>query len=161
MWQKYGGLFCHGIEGEEEKEEDDRDINPDYKDDYDHGDDWDLEELLVYSEEKEKESNNNNEEEDDDGYTASERVYMNVTLEDDDSVGYTASERAYMNVTLEDDDSVESVVVVEEEEEKDERYYLREIKALEKVAVINNLRLQINEAGFWCQEARKTIGQAK
>ena len=23
MWQKGGGMFCHGIEGEEEKEDDD------------------------------------------------------------------------------------------------------------------------------------------
>ena len=31
MWQKGGGIICHGIEGEEEKEADDRDIDPDYK----------------------------------------------------------------------------------------------------------------------------------
>ena len=50
MWQKGGGMFCHGIEGEEEKEEDDRDIDPDYKDDYDHEDNWDPEELVINSE---------------------------------------------------------------------------------------------------------------
>ena len=55
MWQKGGSMFCHGIEGEGEKEEDDRDIDPDYKDNYDHEDDWDPEELLVNSEEEEKE----------------------------------------------------------------------------------------------------------
>ena len=37
MWQKGGGIFCHGIEGEEEKEENDN--NSEYKDDYNHGDD--------------------------------------------------------------------------------------------------------------------------
>ena len=61
-------MFCRGIEGEGEKEEEDRDINPDYRDNYDHGDNWDPEELLVDSEEEE-ESNNNNKEEGDDVYT--------------------------------------------------------------------------------------------
>ena len=36
MWQKGGGMFCRGKEGEEEKEEDD---DSEYKEDYDHGDD--------------------------------------------------------------------------------------------------------------------------
>ena len=40
MGQKGGGMFCHSAEGEEEKEEDDSDLDPDYKDDYDHGDNW-------------------------------------------------------------------------------------------------------------------------
>ena len=68
MWQKGGGKFCHGIEGEEEKEEDDRDINPDYEDDYDHEDNWGSEELVINLKDKER-SNNNNKVEDDDGYT--------------------------------------------------------------------------------------------
>ena len=58
--------------------------------------------------------------------------------------------------TLEDKNSVESV-----EEEKDERYYHREKKALEKVAVINNLILYINEAQSMQQQARIVVGQAK
>ena len=48
-----------------------------------------------------------------------------------------------------------------EEEEKDERYYLREKKALEKVAVINKLRLHINEAQSMQQQARIAVGQVK
>ena len=45
MWQKGGGMFCWGVkaeEGEEEVEEekadDDSYVDPDYKDNYDHGD---------------------------------------------------------------------------------------------------------------------------
>ena len=38
MWQKGGGIFCHGVEGEEEEEEADSDLDSDYEDDYDHGD---------------------------------------------------------------------------------------------------------------------------
>ena len=45
MWQKCGGMFCHGVEGEEEKVEDDSDLDLDYKDNYDHCDNWDPEEL--------------------------------------------------------------------------------------------------------------------
>ena len=71
MWQKGGEIFCHGVEGEVEKVEDDGDIDPDYKDNYDHGDDWDPEELLVNSGEEEE---SNNKEEDIDGYITSERA---------------------------------------------------------------------------------------
>ena len=84
MWQKSGGMFCHGVEAEEEQEkaDDDSKICPDYKDNYNHSDNWDLEELLVDSEEKEEEESNNNninnKKEDVNGYTASERAYMNV-----------------------------------------------------------------------------------
>ena len=46
MQQKGGGMFCHGVEGQEEKEEDDSDLDLDYKDNYDHWDDWEREELL-------------------------------------------------------------------------------------------------------------------
>ena len=100
MWQNASGMFFHGEEGEEEKAEDDRDLDLDYKDDYDHEDNWDQEELLVDN--KEVESNNNNEEGDDDGYTASERAYMNVIN------------------TLEDNDSVEMVKEQEQEQEQEE-----------------------------------------
>ena len=88
---------------------------------------------------------------------------------DEDADGYTASERAYMNAIsiLEDD-----VVMIEEEQqqqqqqeqeqeqeqdpeqEKDERYYLREEKAFENIAVINKLRLHINEARSMREQAR-------
>ena len=108
-------MFCHGIEGEEEKE-DNNDL--DYKEDYNHEDNWDPEELVINLEEENNNDDDKNMEENENGYTASERAYMNVIN------------------TLEDDNSVE---MVEEEEEKDERYYLRQKKALEKVAVTNNL----------------------
>lgn len=74
--KKGGGMFCHGTEGEEEKAEEDSNANPDYKDKYDHGDNWDPEELLGDSDDKEEESINNDKEEDGDRYT-SERVYLN------------------------------------------------------------------------------------
>ena len=57
MWQKGGGMFCHGIEGEGEKDDNN---DSDYKSDYDHGDDWDPEELLVDSEEEDSNNNNDN-----------------------------------------------------------------------------------------------------
>ena len=59
-------MFYHRIEGEEEKVEDNSDLDPDYKDNYDHGDNWDLEDLVVDSE-NEEESNDDNKEEDDNG----------------------------------------------------------------------------------------------
>ena len=55
MWQKGGGMYCHGIEREEKKEEEG---NLDYKDDYNHGDDWDAEELVVNSEDEESNDDN-------------------------------------------------------------------------------------------------------
>ena len=113
-------FFCHTIE---EVDDDDSD----YKSDYDHGDDWDPEELLVDSEEDNDDDNNNNMEEDADGYTAIERAYMDAIS------------------ILEDDVDMVEEEQEEEEEEKDERYYLREEKALENVAVINKLRLHINK----------------
>ena len=84
---------------------------------------------------EDEESNNNNEEADDDGYTASERAYMNVinTLEDDVDM-------------VEKEQEQEQEQEQDHEEEKDERYYIREKKALENVAVINKLRVHINEA---------------
>ena len=66
MWQKGGGMFCHEI-----KEDDDSE----YEDDYNHGDDWDTEELVIDSD-VDDDDNNNNMEEDLNGYTASERAYM-------------------------------------------------------------------------------------
>ena len=36
----HAGIFCLGVEGEEE---DDSDLDSDYKDDYDYGDNWDPE----------------------------------------------------------------------------------------------------------------------
>ena len=80
MWQKGGGMFCHGIEGIEEKEEDD---DSDYESDFDHEDDWDPEELVIGSEEED--NNNDDMDKDANGYTASERAYMNAIsiLEDD------------------------------------------------------------------------------
>ena len=147
MWQKGGGMFCHGVEVEEkeEKADDDSDLDLDYKGDYNHSGNWDPEELLVKVEEEEEEeindNNNGNKEEDEDGYTSSECAYMNVTLEDNKSVESVEEEEE------------------EEEEEKDERYYLREKKAVEKVAVINNLRLHINEARSLRHEARNAVGQ--
>ena len=139
MWQKGGGMFCHGVEAEEEeKVDDDSVVDPDYKKDYDRGDDWDPEKLLVDSEEKDDDDNNNNNnnmEEDADGYTASEHAYMNAIsiIEDDVDI-------------VEEDQEQEQEQDPEQEEEKDERYYLKEEKALENVAVINKLRLHINEA---------------
>ena len=51
MWQKGGGMFCCGVEEKEEvekeKEDDDSNIDPDYKDNYDHGYDWDLDEFVA------------------------------------------------------------------------------------------------------------------
>ena len=49
MWQKGGGMFCHGVEAEveEEKADDDSGVDPDYKYNNNHGDNWDTEELLV------------------------------------------------------------------------------------------------------------------
>ena len=66
-----------------------------------------------------------------------------------------------MNVinNLEDDNSVEHVE--EEEEEKDERYYLQDKKALEKVEVIDKLRLHIEEARSLRQDAVKIVAQTK
>ena len=76
MWQKGGGMFCHGVEAEEEKVEGNSDLDPDYEDNYDHGDQLDPEELVVDSEDEEEgESNKDNKEEDDDRYTVSERAY--------------------------------------------------------------------------------------
>ena len=98
MWQKGGGMFCHGIEGEEEKEEDD---DSDYESNFDHEDNWDPEELVIDLEEDEE--SNDNKEEDDDGYTASERAYTNFTLEDDNNVEMVEEEEVH-------------------KEEKDERY---------------------------------------
>ena len=73
--KKGGGIFCHGVEGEEEEEEADSDLDSDYEDDYDHGDNQDPEELLVDSDDDEVGSND--EQEDDEGYTASERACLN------------------------------------------------------------------------------------
>ena len=105
MWQKGGGMFCHAIE--------EVNVDSEFDDDYDHGDDWDTKELVIESEEED--NNNDDMEEDADGYTASERAYMNAIN------------------TFEDNDSVEMVEEEEEEkqdheEEKDERYYIREKK---------------------------------
>ena len=100
-------MFCRGVE-EEEKEDDDSDIDPDCKDNYDHGDNWDPEELLVDLEEEEEEennNNNNNKEEDEDGYTTSKRAYLNRINNLEGDI---------------DNDSNEGI----EEEEKDEPYYL-------------------------------------
>ena len=112
MWQKSGGMFCHEIEGQD-------DDDSDYKSDYDHGDDWDQEELLVDSEDEDSNNNNddNNMEEDADGYTASERAYMDAIsiLEDDVDM-------------VEEEQEQEQHPEEEAEEEKDERYYLREEK---------------------------------
>ena len=74
MWQKGGGIFCHGVEGEEEEEEADSDLDSDYEDDYDHGDNQDPEELLVDSDDDEVGSNDG--QEDDEGFTASERACL-------------------------------------------------------------------------------------
>ena len=45
MWQKGGGIFYHGVE--EGEEEVGSDLDPEYENDYDHGDNWDPEELLL------------------------------------------------------------------------------------------------------------------
>ena len=158
MWQKGDGIFCHGIEGEKEKEEDD---DSDYEDNYDHGDDWDPEELLVDSEgedsnnDNNNNNNNNNMEEDDNGYTASERAYMNAISILEDDVEMVEEEQQEQEQEQEQDPEQE------QEEDKDERYYLREEKALENLAVINKFRLYINEAQSMQQQARIAVGQAK
>ena len=69
VWQKGGGIFCHGVEGEEE---DDSDLDSDYEDDYDHGDNWGPEALLVDSDD----DGSNDGQEDDEGFTASERACL-------------------------------------------------------------------------------------
>ena len=124
MWQKGGGMLCRGIEGEEEKEEDG---DLEYKDNYDHGDDWDTEELVIDSDDDDDDNNNNNNnnnmEEDADGYTASERAYMDA-----------------ISILKDDIDMVEEEQQQQQQEvEKEERYYLREEQALGNVVVINKL----------------------
>ena len=142
MWQKGGGMFCHEIDGQ-----DDDDLE--YEDNYNHGDDWDTEELVINSDVNDDDNNNN----------------MDM---DEDANGYTASERAYMEAIsiLEDDvdmveDEQQQQHQQEEDKEKDKRYYLREEQALGNVVVINKLRLHINEARSMRQEARIAVGQAK
>ena len=68
MWQKGGGMFCHGIEGEEEKEDNN---DSDYESNFDHEDDWGLEELVLNSEEEEENNCNDNNMED---------IYINYYL---------------------------------------------------------------------------------
>ena len=101
---------------------------------------------------EDEDSNNNkdddNMEEDADGYTACERAYMNAISILEDEVDMVEEEQQ------QEQDP-------EQEEEKDERYYLREEIALENVAVINKLRLHINEAQSMQQQARIAVGQAK
>ena len=120
--KKGGGIFCHGVEGEEE---DDSDLDSDYEDDYDHRDNWGPEALLVDSDDDEVGSND--EQEDDEGYTASERACLNridnfKAASDDDN---------------EDDDNKNENN--EGEEEKDEGYYRREGRALKRVEIIAKL----------------------
>ena len=103
-------MFCHGVEGEEEKAENDSDVDPDYKDDYDHGDDWDPEELLVDSDDKEEESNDK--EEDIDRCTTSERACFHHI----DNLEAASNVNNNDNTNDNNDD--------EGEEKKDERYNL-------------------------------------
>ena len=140
MWQKGGGMFCHEIEGQD-------DDDSEYEDDYDHGDDWDPEELVIDSDNND--DNNNNMEEDANGYTASERAYM-------DDIGILEGD-----IEMIEEQQQQEEEGGEEEDEKDERYYLREEEALGNVVVVNKLRLHINEARSMRQQARIEVGQAK
>ena len=54
--EKFKEIVATGVDSEE-KEVNDNDL--DYKSDYDHGDDWDPEELLVDSDEEDDDNNNN------------------------------------------------------------------------------------------------------
>ena len=80
---------------------------------------------------------------------------------------YTASERAcfhHIDNLEADSDVVDNINNKNdnegEEEEKDERYYLREERALKWVEVITKLRLHIEEAWSMCHLARTTVVQA-
>ena len=64
----------------------------------------------------------------------------------------------YFNAVEGDVDINSIECVEEEEEEKDERFYLKEKNLLKKIAVINNLRLHINEARSLRHEAREAVG---
>ena len=133
MWQKGSGIFCHGVEGEEEKEEDDSDLDPDYKDDYDYGNVWDREELLL---DKEDEEEMEDKADNIDGYTVSERAYLNridnfKAAPNDKDDNNNDTDEVGGNNNIENDDEGE-------EEEKDEIYYLREERALKHVEIISN-----------------------
>ena len=141
MWQKGGGMFCCGIEGED-------DDDSEYEDDCYHGDDWDTEELLVDSDANN--ANNNNMEEDANGYSTSERAYM-------DSIGILEGDFLEGDVDMVGDKHQQQEEEEEEDGEKDKRYYLREEKALGNVDVINKLRLHINEARSMRKEARIAV----
>ena len=144
--KKGGGIFCHGVEGEEE---DDSDLDSDYEDDYDHGDNQDLEELLVDSDDDEEEVGSNDGQEDDEGYTASKRAYLNridnfKAASDDDN---------------EDDDNKNEND--EGEEEKDEGCYRREGRALNRIEVIAKLRKDIEEAQSMRHLVRTAVVEAQ
>ena len=58
-----------------EKKRKDSDLDSDYEDDYDHGDNWGLEALLVDSDDDDEVGSNDGQE-DDEGFTASERACL-------------------------------------------------------------------------------------
>ena len=117
---------CCNKEGEEEKVEDNSDLDPYYKDDYGHGDNWDPEELSVNSNKEEEESNDA--EENIYGYTTNECTYLHHIDNLEAASDINNDDEAYNN----NDD--------EGEKGKDERYYLREERALKPVEVITKLR---------------------
>ena len=147
MWHKGGGMFCLGVEGEEQDEAEANDsvvhpIELDYKKDSTNDDDDD-------------------DEEDAAGYTISGRASLQIIAETNVGAAAADGENDDNIIGIVDDDSDDNHNKIyndnAETEEKDEVFYQREERALKRATLLAKLRKNIDEARSIRKLARKLV----